>query len=406
MTNEKLGLFGHHPEPAYDFCVEVEVLQGMVYDVYTEGLSVATLLDRIAKAMEFVVGGDEQAILAKGLLYEIETKVKAMQVPKSSVWFAWVNGNTGPSPQLWYNGDKGIDGKEIKCIWKYNLDVGEEIDFNKLMERFPVQQIIDGKLVTKQNLQQYAKVSLLNYTGYGMSEPADFAARLLCYTKATRLEQSAETYERIRVLTEDELFKELEYMSKTIRSSWEFVDYTFQINNVTRAFTHQLVRTRTGSYAQQAQRVVDMSRFGNSVPDTVQMNADAKSVWTQTMDSIAAGYLALQARGIPNQDARGVLPTNVHTNIIAKFNLRTLADLVAKRKNLRAQGEYGFVAAEMERCVLAVHPWAKVFLSPDRLATPALDDILKQMLGHGSPIDKPLVNAALKEIDALKGTWG
>lgn len=327
-------------------------------------------------------------------------------VPKSSVWFAWVAGNTGPSPQLWYNGDRGVDGKETKHIWKYNLDIGEPTDLVALINKYPIQQIIDGKLVTQQNLQKYAKVELINYTGFGFDDDGWFAARLMAYTKATRLEQGAATIQQFMKMPIDELTKELEYMAKTIRSSWEFVDYTFQINNVTRAFTHQLVRTRTGSYAQQAQRVVDMKNFGNSVPDTVQMNAEAKKVWDVEMASISDCYNRLQKLGIPNQDCRGVLPTNVHTNIIAKFNLRTLADLVAKRKNLRAQGEYGFVAAEMERCVLAVHPWAKVFLSPDRLATPALDDILKQMLGHGSPIDQPLVNAALKEIDALKGTWG
>jgi hypothetical protein len=53
-----------------------------------------------------------------------------------------------------------------------------------------------------------------------------------------------------------------------------------------------------------------------------------------------------------------------------------------------------------------VHPWTKPFLEPDRLATPAIDQMLSEALGKGSPIDKPLVNKALKELDKLKGTWG
>lgn len=33
MTSEKLALFGHHPEPAIDFCIEVEALEGWAYEL-------------------------------------------------------------------------------------------------------------------------------------------------------------------------------------------------------------------------------------------------------------------------------------------------------------------------------------------------------------------------------------
>ncbi len=249
------------------------------------------------------------------------------------------------------------------------------------------------------------KVELISYTGHGHPDPL-YAARLLAYTKATRLEQGPETRVKFSMMSKEELFAELDYISKTIRSSWEMVDYTFEIRKVTRAFTHQLVRTRTGSYAQQAQRVVDMSGFGYTVPDTVGDDPSAQKVWDDTMVAIRRGYDALKDAGIPAQDCRGVLPTNVHTNIIAKFNLRTLADLCAKRKNLRAQGEYADVARAFEAEVLAVHPWADAFLNPVRLQTPALDEILKTVLGDKGPLDNPELNAALKELDALKAVWG
>lgn len=249
------------------------------------------------------------------------------------------------------------------------------------------------------------QVDLIYFTGMGYADPY-FAARLMAYTKNTRLEQGGDTFHQFLGMPVPELEKELDYMSKTLRSSWEFCDYVFQIKDVTRAFTHQLVRTRTGSYAQQAQRVVDMAQFKAVMPNTVSSIDGAKEVWGATMEAIAAGYENLQLFDIPNQDRRGLLPTNVCTNIIAKFNLRTLADLVAKRKNLRAQGEYADVARAMEAQVLKVHPWANPFLNPDRLQTPALDQLLKKALGDRSPVDKPEINAALKELDNLKGTWG
>lgn len=249
------------------------------------------------------------------------------------------------------------------------------------------------------------RVTLINYTGMGHPDPL-FAARLLAYTKNTRLEQGEETRAKVMAMTEEDLNKELDYISKTLRSSWEFVDYTFEVQGVTRAFTHQFVRTRTGSYAQQAQRVVDMGHFETLVPETVKSVDGAKFVWDELMGQIQDSYQKLQDFNVPNQDCRGVLPTNVLTNIIAKFNLRTMADLLAKRKGLRAQGEYADVARAMEAAILEVHPWAEPFINPERLQTPALDAILKRLLGDRSPVELPEINAALKEIDGLKGTWG
>jgi hypothetical protein len=51
-------------------------------------------------------------------------------------------------------------------------------------------------------------------------------------------------------------------------------------------------------------------------------------------------------------------------------------------------------------------PWVKAFLYPERTRTPAIDAILRELLGTASPVDRPKLNAAMKEIDALKSTWG
>lgn len=248
------------------------------------------------------------------------------------------------------------------------------------------------------------KTTLIDYTGKGSGDPME-AARLLVYTKNTRLEQGATTRTKVSLMTPEELRKELDYIATTIRSSWEFVDYTFEVQDVTRAFTHQLVRTRHGSYAQQAQRVVDMRSFRSLVPQTV-VDAGKIPVWDKCMTAIADAYQELAKAEIPTQDCRGVLPTNVLTNIIVKWNLRTFADIVGKRENLRAQGEYADVVRSMVANVLEVHPWVEPFLYPERTRTPALDALLKEALGDKSPIDAPQVNLALKELDALKGTWG
>lgn len=249
------------------------------------------------------------------------------------------------------------------------------------------------------------QVKLIDHTGFGHPDPL-YAAKLLAYTKNTRLEQGEDGLAKFMAMSWEELEPELDYISKTLRSSWEFVQFTFQIKGVTRAFTHQLVRTRTASYAQQAQRVVDMSSVPTMMPETVAEIEGGAEIWGGVISSIAEGYQALQAKGIPNQDCRGLLPTNIKTNIIMRTDLRTLADLLGKRKNLRAQGEYADIARMMEAEVMAVMPWAEPFINPERTRTPALDQLLKEALGDASPVDKPMINDALKELDTLKGTWG
>ena len=75
-THERLGRFGHHPDPAIDFCVEVEALEGEAHNIavgFTNGTPPrAVIAERIARAMEFRVGGDEGAVNAKYELRKIE----------------------------------------------------------------------------------------------------------------------------------------------------------------------------------------------------------------------------------------------------------------------------------------------------------------------------------------------
>lgn len=249
------------------------------------------------------------------------------------------------------------------------------------------------------------KVQLINYTGFGHSDGM-FAAKLLIYAKSTRLEQNEETWANINSMSLAGMMKELDYISKTIRSSWEFVDYTFQVSGVSRACVDQMTRSRHASFAVQAQRVTDMSEFKYVMPDIIQKDHNNRFSFNTLMQEIASYYQYFKERGIPNQDCRSVLPMAAESSVLAKYNLRAFADIVGKRENLRAQGEYAAVAAEMKRLVLDIHPWTSEFISPQRKQTPNLDAILRERLGSKGPLDDPQLNAALKEVDALKEIWG
>ena len=208
------------------------------------------------------------------------------------------------------------------------------------------------------------KIQLVNYT--------KDAKNLLLFTKNTRLMNEEGAYEEIENWTEDKKQDELDYMLQTIKSSWEFIDYTFEIRDVTRAFTHQFVRTRQGSYAQQSQRTVDMSGFDYYTPPRIEADSEAKQEYDKIMKQINESYQLLRATGVPAEDARGVLPTNIYTNIVAKFSLRTLHEMAKSRLSPRAQGEYQEIFKAMVQCVIKVHPWAEPFLMPTEWAAPSM----------------------------------
>ncbi len=204
------------------------------------------------------------------------------------------------------------------------------------------------------------RVNLIDYTGCGSPDPARHAANVLVFTKNTRLEMKPGLMDEIAGWPWERVEEELAYMANTIPSSWEFVNYTFLVNDVTRAFTHQFVRTRTGSYAQQTMRVLNVN--GWTYGEGPSLEGGAKEIYESTMAEIAAAYDQLVEMGAKIEDARGVLPTNIHTNIVAKFDLRTLADTARKRASSRTQGEYRDVMDAMLAEVQRVHPWTSMFL--------------------------------------------
>ncbi|QVJ07740.1 putative thymidylate synthase [Vibrio phage vB_ValP_VA-RY-3] len=187
------------------------------------------------------------------------------------------------------------------------------------------------------------------------------AQELLVFTKRTRLQMSADGFEKIFELPEAEIKAELEYMVNTIKSSWEFMDMTFMIEGVSRAFTHQFVRNRTGSYAQQTMRILEMDGFeyvtGPGIKTTTQ-----KMVYDDCMDKIQRAYDELIKLGVPIEDARGILPTNICTNIVVKHNLRSLSQMMASRASSRTQSEYRDVIEGMYQEAVKKHPWVAEFL--------------------------------------------
>lgn len=148
----------------------------------------------------------------------------------------------------------------------------------------------------------------------------------------------------------------------------EHASFTFAISGVSRALTHQLVRHRIASYSQQSQRYVNMDGFEYVTPQTVFDVKDSFDMgdeypsneplyaWDWIMREINALYRALINKGVPEEDARYILPNACCTNIIMTMNARELRHFFSLRCCTRAQWEIREMANLMLEQVKEVAP--------------------------------------------------
>ena len=233
-------------------------------------------------------------------------------------------------------------------------------------------------------------VSLIGYT--------QNAKELLILTKNTRHLSGETRFEEVLDMTERRKDEELSYIFSTISSSWEFVNYTFLLQDVTRSFTHQLVRHRVGfSFAQQSLRVFPAESFKYFIPDKLEKEKFQLAIYDATMSQTQENYNLMLEHGVNVQDARGVLPMNICTNIIVGANLRSLSNLMETRLCVRAQGEFQMAAMLMRNLVVDVHPWAEKVLAPlcvtkGTCMFPRYDCVLKGKYKHLNRIDDETSN--------------
>lgn len=144
----------------------------------------------------------------------------------------------------------------------------------------------------------------------------------------------------------------------------EFADFTFKIEGVSRALTHQLVRHRLASYAQRSQRYCKETGFDFVAPRSIMKNPEAAVLYQKTMDTIREAYAKLLELKVPAEDARMVLPNSCCSEICVKMNLRNLIHFCNERLCSCAQWEIRQLANKMVKEILKVAPELEKFLVP------------------------------------------
>ena len=155
--------------------------------------------------------------------------------------------------------------------------------------------------------------------------------------------------------------KELDVILKQVlnlghTSVIEHTNFTFAISDVSRSLTHQLVRHRIASYAQQSQRYVDFKEPCFITPPKIEKNKGMKTAYNLIMENIWKEYNKLLEMGIPAEDARFVLPNAACTNIIVTMNARSLMNFFELRCCLHAQWEIRQLANKMLKEVKKIAP--------------------------------------------------
>ncbi len=131
-------------------------------------------------------------------------------------------------------------------------------------------------------------------------------------------------------------------------STLEHASYTFAIDGVSRALTHQLVRHRIASFNQQSQRYVKFTNGLETVkPGSVADDPEASRVFDEAVEAAIAAYERLLEAGIPAEDARYLLPNAAETKIVVTMNVRELLHFFELRCCNRAQWEIRELAHRM-----------------------------------------------------------
>lgn len=201
-------------------------------------------------------------------------------------------------------------------------------------------------------MESNLKVTLLRHTP-NPEETVAMAAKL-CYSPSDIESLKEKIHAKDQKAFVEKLMK-IGHMSPI-----EHASFTFAVEGISRACSHQLVRHRLASYSQQSQRYVsEEAGFDFITPPTIKNDDELNKYFDNFMSEAQKAYnfvvRKLNEKGLKgesaNQDARFVLPNAAETKIMVTMNARELLHFFRQRCCLRAQWEINKLAQQM--CYLA-----------------------------------------------------
>jgi thymidylate synthase (FAD) len=162
-----------------------------------------------------------------------------------------------------------------------------------------------------------------------------------------------------------------EYFYNILRSAHgsvlEHSNYSFAFRNVSRVYTHELIRHRAGSaFSQESLRYVRLTDIGFRVPPALEPVRDQVLSIVEQLEEFqisAAKELGIDEEGIPfhvkkevTSALRRLAPIGLSTDIIWTANLRTLRHVIEMRTAEGAEEELRLVFDKIARMMQAEAP--------------------------------------------------
>lgn len=162
-----------------------------------------------------------------------------------------------------------------------------------------------------------------------------------------------------------------EYFANILRSAHgsvlEHANYSFALRNISRVFTHELVRHRAGSaFSQESLRYVRLTDIGFRVPPALEPMRERVLSIVEQLEEFqrdAAGELGIEEDGVPfhvkkevTSALRRLAPIGLSTDIIWSANLRTLRHVIEMRTAPGAEEELRLVFDRVAEIMLAEAP--------------------------------------------------
>ena len=163
----------------------------------------------------------------------------------------------------------------------------------------------------------------------------------------------------------------MEYFSNILRSAHgsvlEHANYSFALRNVSRVFTHELVRHRAGSaFSQESLRYVRLTEIGFRVPPALEPVRDQVVSIVEQLEEFqvsAADELGIDEEGLPfhvkkeiTSALRRLAPIGLSTDIMWTANARTLRHVIEMRTAEGAEEELRLVFDQVARIMQAEAP--------------------------------------------------
>ncbi|HYM55570.1 MAG TPA: FAD-dependent thymidylate synthase [Solirubrobacteraceae bacterium] len=162
-----------------------------------------------------------------------------------------------------------------------------------------------------------------------------------------------------------------EYFANILRSAHgsvlEHASYSFALRNVSRVFTHELVRHRAGSaFSQESLRYVRLADIGFRVPPALEPVRERVLAIVEQLEEFqlsAATELGIDEEGVPfhlkkevTSALRRLAPIGLSTDIVWSANARTLRHVIEMRTAEGAEEELRLVFDDIARIMQAEAP--------------------------------------------------